>query len=106
MTASPDSSSPSTGQVVIEVPSEDWSELENLQGKTSEVHGIDGATVVELIIPSAGLAARLLRTWILARKDRLSNVSVIWNGREFRGLSGREIERLVERMEKESDDDD
>ena len=86
------------------MPSADWAALDTSnfnESITSEVHAIDGSTVVEIIIPSVSLAARLLRTWIVAHNERLQKAAVIWNGREFRGLSGREIQSLIDRMEKE-----
>jgi hypothetical protein len=89
-------------EVFIEVPANESFDLDTFKGFATirRVSGIHGELVLQIAMILSWFSYRLLRTWLLSQTDRVKNVKVIWNGNEFKGLSGREVEELLDRMEK------
>jgi hypothetical protein len=90
-----------SSQLCIEVPAADQASLDALRASVQDqwvVDGLDGESVVQIILLLNITTYRLLRTWILSRNDRVKNVKLVWNGKEFTGLSQKEISALLDRM--------
>ncbi len=64
---------------------------------------LNGDTLVQIALPLTIGGIGLARSWMRERTERLKNVTLIWNGREFRGLSSRELTALLDRMESVSE---
>ena len=75
------------------------------KGVVGSVAGLDGDRVTQLAVVVTAGSVRVLRTWLLARADRLKRTRVVWNGREFHAYSAREIALLLESLEAEVSDD-
>jgi hypothetical protein len=99
-------------ELILEVPAADSSELDlpdpQVLPRTepvSHASGLDGAHVLQASIVVTAGTVRVLRTWLLARTERLQNTRVVWNGREFHGYTAQEVELLLRALERELGDE-
>jgi hypothetical protein len=78
-------------------------DLERLipQAILSDSRGIDGAALVQVLVPVSAGALAVLRSWIMARATTRQNIELVVNGHRFRGLSADELERLLRQLAEE-----
>jgi hypothetical protein len=73
-------------------------------GAVGRASGLDGQQVVQLGVLVSAMSLATLRTWLLARAERLKHTRVVWNGREFHGYTAREVELLIRALQRELGD--
>jgi hypothetical protein len=66
-----------------------------------ETRALDGATVVQLLIPATTTSLIVLRSWLLARLERNKTSSVTWKGRKFVGYSASEVVEIITAVQDE-----
>ena len=101
-----DQQPPPLGYFALEVPHLGMSPplTVDLDGaRITTVAALNGDTLVQIALPLTIGGIGLARSWMRERTERLKNVTLIWNGREFRGLSSRELTALLDRMESVSE---
>jgi hypothetical protein len=69
-------------------------------GPLGESVGLDGHEYLQLTVLVGLGSIRILRTWLLARAERLKKARVVWEGRIFEAYTPREVERLVSLLER------
>jgi hypothetical protein len=89
-------------ELILEIPAAESSEAElpaadllPRVGAPARVAGLDGQQCLQVGVLVGLGSIRVLRTWLLARAERLKKTRVLWQGQTFEGYSPREIERLI-----------
>lgn len=90
-------------ELFVELPASDAAEAElpdaealPRSGPVATVSGLNGDQVLQLAIIVTTGSVGVLRTWLLARAERLKHTRVVWDNREFDGYTPREIELLMQ----------
>jgi hypothetical protein len=92
--------------VMISVPvvdALDLEELTSIQGtRTLESKPFDGVVVSQILVPITAVSVPLIKVWIAQRFDHKKAQSFTVRGMKFNAYSAKEIERLVQVLEKSS----
>ncbi len=90
-------------ELTLEVPTgEDASVPEAIaSGGPRRARGLDGDHVIQLAVLVTAGSVRVLRTWLLARAERLKHTRVVWGGREFEAYTAEEVEAIARALERE-----
>jgi len=94
-------------ELQLELPVEDAAEADfpdaGALPRTSGVgraSGLDGQQLLQLGVAVGAGSLHVLRTWLLARAERLKHTRVVWNGEVFEAYTAREVERLMRALER------
>jgi len=99
-----------TTQIIVEVPlleQEDLASLANsLPGSfLLDNRQLDGATVVQLVIPLGLASLATLRSWLLGRLSRNLTSTVKWHGNIIAGYTAEEVAEIVNALREEVEDE-
>lgn len=91
--------------IAVSVPIEDAKDLEQLIGESDspppiESRGLDGQTVVTVLLPFFLPVLPLVKTWITARVQQRKGCTVSIEGRKFNGYTADEVVKILEALEK------
>lgn len=99
-------------ELIVELPASDETETELPEteimrrgGPVATVSGLNGDQVLQVAIIVTAGSVNVLRTWLLARAERLKHTRVVWDGKEFTGYTPKEIELLIQALQRMLDDE-
>ncbi len=97
-------------ELIVELPASEETELPEAEimprnGPIATVWGLNGDQVLQVAIIVTAGSVEVLRTWLLARAERLKHTRVVWHGQEFAGYTPQEIEMLIQTLSRVLDDD-
>jgi hypothetical protein len=93
-------------EALIGVEEADRDDLDSLAGEVGsdpalETRALDGATIVQVLIPISLATLAVVRAWLLARLEKHKTSSVTWKGRKFVGYSADEVAEIIAALERE-----
>jgi hypothetical protein len=102
-----------TIELILELPAGDGTEAEFPDASTlprtgpiGHVSGLDGEQVLQLAVIVSTASVRVLRTWLLARAERLKHSRVVWEGQVWEGYTAKEIDLLMRSLERRIGEED
>lgn len=97
-----------TLSVIVQLPASDASELRALveevdSGEEVEmVHPFDGETVAQVLLAVSAASLPYFRIWARARVEARKGFTILHEGKELRGYTADEVERILKILQPDS----